>query len=215
MDIGMTLLLGLIWVGMVLALLFFVYICVLEPIFSMFAKRFPKEFKGELLFTSDGTAITITGSDGKPTGDLIIPATINNLPVISIGVKAFADCTSLTSVTIPNSVSWIGWCAFASCTGLTSVTLPSSITDIGNYAFGGCSGLTSFTLPSSLTSIGEGAFGHCTGLTSVYFMGNAPTHGADLFRHGAPNVTVYYIAGKMGWGTSFGGYRTALWSIPR
>ena len=61
----------------------------------------------------------------------------------SIGGSAFSDCSSLTSVTIPNSVTSIGDWAFDGCTGLTSVTIGNSVTSIGNGAFGSCSSLTS------------------------------------------------------------------------
>ncbi len=55
---------------------------------------------------------------------------------------AFYDCSGLTSVTIPNSVTSIGYKAFYDCTGLTSVTIPNSVTSIGDWAFGFCRGLT-------------------------------------------------------------------------
>ena len=61
----------------------------------------------------------------------------------SIGSNAFSNCSGLTSVTIPNSVTSIGDRAFSSCSGLTSVTIPNSVTSIGSNAFSNCSGLTS------------------------------------------------------------------------
>ena len=85
----------------------------------------------------------------------------------SIEKNAFAGCTNLTSVTIPNSVTSIGSSAFEDCTGLTSVTIPESVTSIGGSAFRGCSGLTSVTIPNSVTSIGEQAFARCSSLTSM------------------------------------------------
>ena len=79
----------------------------------------------------------------------------------SVVEAAFLNCTGLTSVTIPNSVTTIGGGAFCNCTGLTSVTIPNSVTSIGGSAFGGCSSLTSVTIPNSVTTIGEGAFCAC------------------------------------------------------
>ena len=59
-----------------------------------------------------------------------------------IGQSAFDDCSSLTSIAIPNSVTSIGDRAFRNCGSLTSITIPSSVTSIGNYAFGYCRSLT-------------------------------------------------------------------------
>ncbi|MDY5736746.1 MAG: leucine-rich repeat protein, partial [Candidatus Onthomorpha sp.] len=97
--------------------------------------------------------------------------------VTSIGEFAFSYCSSLTSVTIPNSVTSIGNTAFY-CSGLTSITIPNSVTSIGNNAFLGCSGLTSITIPNSVTSIGEWAFAQCSSLTSVT-IGNSVTSIGD------------------------------------
>ena len=86
----------------------------------------------------------------------------------------YYECTSLISVTIPNSVTSIGSSVFYRCTSLTSVTIPNSVTSINNNAFNGCSGLTSVTIPNSVTSIGGGAFSGCTGLTSVTCQSTTP-----------------------------------------
>ena len=87
--------------------------------------------------------------------------------VTSIGGHAFEKCSGLTSLTLPSSVTSIGKFAFRYCSGLTSLTIPSGVTTIDYYAFADCRGLTSLTLPSSVTSIGGHAFAWCSGLTSL------------------------------------------------
>jgi hypothetical protein len=104
--------------------------------------------------------VVITWYTGKG-GDVVIPATISGKRVTTIGYRAFHDCASLTSVTIPEGVTTIGDSAFSGCSGLTSVTIPDSVTTIDMEAFSGCSSLTSVTIPDSVTTIGGGAFSFC------------------------------------------------------
>ena len=91
----------------------------------------------------------------------------NSYTLTYIGDRAFEFCSSLTSVTIPNSVTRIGDWAFQGCYSLTSVTIPNSVTSIGKAAFKGCKSLKSVTIPNSVTSIGISAFRGCSSLTSV------------------------------------------------
>jgi fibronectin type 3 domain-containing protein/putative cell wall-binding protein len=101
----------------------------------------------------------------------------------------FAECISLTSITIPDTVASIGKSAFLGCTNLNSiktykpetigsyalksytkmasVTLPSSLTYIGDYAFYNCESFKSITIPESVTEIRDYVFSGCSSLTSV------------------------------------------------
>ena len=111
----------------------------------------------------DGTA-TLIGYVGHDK-NLTVPEAINGYMLTSIGMEAFAYCTSLTQVTIPDSVTSIDYGAFSGCTRLTQVTIPDSVTSIGEGAFYFCESLTQVTIPDSVTSIGDSAFSGCTSLT--------------------------------------------------
>ncbi|MGN0654845.1 MAG: leucine-rich repeat domain-containing protein [Oscillospiraceae bacterium] len=138
------------------------------------------EYEGYYYYSVENGEATITDCDTSISGDVVIPDTLGGYPVTSIGEKAFAGCTGLTSITIGNSVTSIGRFAFSDCAGLTSVTIPDSVTSIGYYAFRSCIGLTSITIPDSVTSIGDYAFFDCTGLTIVTVSsGNTVYHSTD------------------------------------
>lgn len=148
------------------------------------------------IISFDDMTCEVTSDDNKYQGDIVIPSFVEyntrKLSVIKIGESAFKNCTGLTSVTFPESLTTVGRSAFSGCSGLSSITFPESLPGIGPEAFkdctgltsvtipetwsiiswgafSGCSGLTSVTFPESLTSIGDAAFEHCTGLTSVTF----------------------------------------------
>ena len=131
------------------------------------------------------------------SGDIVIPASItagNNFSVVEIGSYAFYKCSSLTSITIPNSVTSIDYGAFMYCTSLTSITIPNGVTSINTAAFVGCTNINTvnynavncsnvernggekdlFDSLVTIINIGENVedispyiFGSCTMLTSV------------------------------------------------
>ena len=94
---------------------------------------------------------------------------------------AFNGCTSLTNISIPNSVEVISDGAFNGCTNLVDVNIPDSVVSIGIESFNECTSLTSITIPNNVTNLFEGAFLNCTNLTSVTIGNNVKTIGEYAF----------------------------------
>ena len=182
-------------------------------------------------YVTNAGSITLTGCTVPAGTAIIIPPTLNGLPVTSIASDAFNDL-DLVSVTIPDTVTNLGNDSF-SYSGFGSVTIPGSVlglgtgvfeddynltnavildgsTSIGFDMFFDCPNLVQATIPGSVTNLGTGAFGNCKNLTGIYFTGNAPATNSSIFA-GDSKATVYYLPGTTGWGTNFAGAATALW----
>ena len=84
-------------------------------------------FADPLTYKVKGENVTVVDCDESASGDLVISAKHQGKPVTSIGKHAFRDCSSLTSVVIPDSVTTIGMRAFEDCGNLASVTIPNKI----------------------------------------------------------------------------------------
>ena len=137
----------------------------------------------EVFLVADTTALSFTlvkNADGVgyyqvkslpsvvPVSDtLIIPDTYNGRPVTHIKDGAFQNCTTITSVCIPDSVTTIGTSVFYGCTSLKKVTIPSSVTKIGEWTFAYCSAIETIDLPNDLTEINDFLFEKCTGLKNI------------------------------------------------
>ena len=183
-----------------------------------------------LLDSDTKTATLVPKTDGKYSGDIIIPEKVKGndgveyvvtslsascfsgcsgltsitIPsfVTSLGRACFYGCSGLTSIIIPSSVTSLGYSCFSGCSGLTSITIPSSVTSLGEYCFYGCSGLTSITIPSSVTSLGENCFEGCRGLTSITIPSSVTSLGDDCF-WGCSGLTSITIPSSV---TSLGSY---------
>ena len=129
-----------------------------------------------------GEEVTITSCDQKASGALTIPANIEGKPVTSIGKRAFSYCTSLTSITIPDSVTSIGEMAFFQCISLTSITIPDGVTRIEGGTFLNCQSLTSITIPDGVTIIERYALTACTSLTSITIPDSVTSIGEKCLR---------------------------------
>lgn len=113
--------------------------------------------------------------------DVIIPNTIEGLPVKVIGKEAFEEC-GLWSVTIPEGVVEISDWAFSKCTSLSTVSIPDSVLRIGEAAFLKCEALKEVALPDKITSVSNSLFSQ-TGLINVYIPENVTWIGSNAFAY--------------------------------
>ena len=151
----------------------------------------------------DDTTCYVSGLGTCADTDIVIPSTApDGRTVIEIGYRSFAEKTTITSVIIPDSVTYIYGPAFYGCTGLTSVKIGNNVTSIGSCAFEGCTGLTSVIIPNSVISIDSGAFKGCTGLTSVTIGNSVTSIGSSAFS-GCTGLTSFEIGNSV---TSIGRY---------
>ena len=134
----------------------------------------------EYELNADGVSYTCVGIGTCTESDIII-SYYNDLPVTRIGDSAFYDCSSLTTVTIKNSITAIGDAAFSNCFRLTSITIPDGVTTIGDKAFYFCFGLTTITIPDSVITIGDEAFSNCSRLTTITIPDGVTTIGDKVF----------------------------------
>ena len=167
----------------------FLLICLLPSMATWAGTRFNYSYEGqtltyEIINETEQTCMVV-GHANPITGAVTFPSASKYdgvlYLVVGIGDNAFEDCSSLTSVTIPNSVTSIGKSVFYYCKNLKSVTIPNSVTSIGDSAFVCCSALTSVAIPTSVTSIGWGAFRDCSSLTSVTIPNSVTSIGGDAF----------------------------------
>lgn len=121
------------------------------------------------------TYVSLGGGDASQTaipldtsGSVTLPDTQFDVgPVAEIANYAFAGCSGVTAIVIPNTVTRIGDYAFAGCRGITSIEIPASVATLGNHAFEGCSQLVQITIRASTIDIGECAFQGCESLARV------------------------------------------------
>ena len=227
--------------------LFTLLLAVAASVGTMFAWDYERVQIGDLYYNLDATNQTAevtyksctnyNFNEGWGITTANIPASVeyNSVAysVTSIGDWAFAGCTGLTSVTIPNSVTSIGEDAFSGCKSLTSVvwnakncsTSGGFGSQVKSFVFGsevekipasccsGMSNLTSVTIPNSVTSIGSSAFYGCSSLTSVTIPNSVTSIGDGAFYgcESLTSVTIPNSVTSIGWGAFY--YCTGLTSM--
>ena len=125
---------------------------------------------GGVIDFGDGTVTSLSSGSYQINHTYTDGLNVHNIQmtgVTSLGNSCFANCSGLTSISIPDGMISLGAGCFANCSGLNSISIPDSITSLGDYCFANCSGLTNISIPEGVTSLGNYCFRDCTGLTSI------------------------------------------------
>ncbi|MDD4839824.1 MAG: leucine-rich repeat domain-containing protein [Clostridia bacterium] len=140
---------------------------------------------GEALFAPAPDGVTLNevfsyNNSQDETNDKLITVLFEaGSQINTINGRAFERCKSLTSITLPDSVTTIKGFAFYKCISLTSFNIPASVTTIADYAFLGCTGLETVIIsasdPNNLPSLGVDVF-KWYDKSKVEFMGNEETY---------------------------------------
>lgn len=146
-------------------LLVFVMVACILPFSASAALIFPD---GDFHYTINGsnntaTIVEYTGTDENVT----IPSEYSGYPVVKIAEDAFSNNSTMKTVSIPASITYIDNYAFYNCTALTKVSVPSTVTKMGTSVFNGCTALSYAEFNASVTSIPQNTFYNCTSLSEV------------------------------------------------
>ena len=140
---------------------------------------------GIYLSSGDEGYVVIGYEDG--ISSLVIPESIDGVPVVAIGERAFRDCSTLKGdVVLPKSIVAIEKEAFMNADGLNGrIYFPQSLKVISDRAFYGCQSLQGdLIIPDSVETIGDEAFSYCTGIGSAVYGGRGlKSVGRDVFTY--------------------------------
>ncbi len=119
------------------------------------------------------------------TGAVIIPETFvvdgKTYRVIGVDEMAFANNTTLTKLTLPESITTLGQGAFANCSAMTSINIPAAIQEIPSACFAQCKKMAAFTLPEQVKTIGSLAFANCAKASKIELNEGITTIGERAF----------------------------------
>jgi hypothetical protein len=154
----------------------FDHAAIAEWLLLFLAVAAPTTVQAQLTHTIADGEVTITGFTGF-SGPVVIPESIEGLPVAHIGDAAFYEQRYITSVTLPDTLRTIGNSAFHACSMLDEIVISNGVVSIGDSAFYRCSRLRSAVIPLSVATIGTGAFAQ-SWLASIFIPGGAIGSGA-------------------------------------
>ena len=121
-----------------------------------------------LAFTlsDDGEYYLVGAKDSTISGEIVIPAYYDGLPVTQIAKQGFRDCNGIAKVSLPDTIVRIGLESFYFATSLEKINIPNSVKYIGDSAFAKCEKLKTITIPDSVTHMGKSIFNN-SGLESI------------------------------------------------
>lgn len=144
----------------------------------------------ESVWNFDTTNYSLNGYSGAG-GDVVIPDTIQGCTVDAVGTGVFNGADNITSITFPETVKQLEQDVGSWCSSLTHVTLPESLLIIGGGCFSSDESLEEITIPSQVCYIGMNAFGFCSNLNTVTFEGSCPEFFGDAFQWMAEDAVIY------------------------
>ena len=143
---------------------------------------------------------TLLQCPGAKAGEYVAPSSVK-----TVYDGSFIECEHLTSVELPEGVTYIGAAAFSSCTSLKEFVVPNTVTFIGGTAFAHCTALEKLTLGSGVQTIGQTAFVVCSSLKQVIsYAVTPPETGMVAFMQTPVDQAVLYVPQA-----SVGAYRQA------
>ena len=125
--------------------------------------------------------VTLLKCPTTKTGSVVIPTEVNGFPVTKINNDAFSGCASITQVSIPDTVIYIGANAFYKCSTLKTANIPKGLKEIPSSMFSSCYQLTNMEIPFGVTKIGGGAFSFCYQITSMVLPETVTSIGNSAF----------------------------------
>ena len=141
----------------------------------------------KLVFTLNEGSYSVKATATDIDGDIVIPATYNGLPVTSIEDHGFMNCTQITSVQLPDSLTRINQYAFGGCSSLVSVNIPGTVNYLCGFAFYNCTSLRNLSIGNGVAFIGNTSsdyfvFRNCTSLVDLYLPDSVQVVGIYSFQ---------------------------------
>lgn len=147
-------------------------------------ETFVDGFSYTMLFGEEGSiSYSIGVGDMINEKNIVLPSEYEGAPVIAIDDYGFKGDTALQNITLPDSITTIGYEAFAGCTSLKEFEMPDSVTVVYHRAFFSCESLTKIKLSEKLTKLNSKTFCNCFALQEISFPEGFERLENDVFNH--------------------------------